>query len=155
MLPKPLDAQSPRPQTGYDENLHHLPAGSNVPGYKENLNQYIHSTKMPSLEDYEYNAFRPRHANQPHVTKKTKIMKMSLSGLLAVATCALLANLWTPSAEACGGFFCTSVPVDQNAERIIFTQNDDGTWYQWSEWLMEHIRLACYHTAQHLCGPPM
>ena len=54
-------------------------------------------------------------------------MKMSLTGLLAIATCAMLANLWTPSAEACGGFFCTSVPVDQNAERIIFTQNGDGT----------------------------
>ncbi len=24
-------------------------------------------------------------------------------------------------------FFCTTVPVDQNAERIIFTQNNDGT----------------------------
>ena len=93
------------------------------------MNLYIHSTKMSSLEDYESNASpaRPRDANQPHVTKETKIMKMSLTGLLAIATCAMLANLWTPSAEACGGFFCTSVPVDQNAERIIFTQNGDGT----------------------------
>lgn len=29
--------------------------------------------------------------------------------------------------EACGGLFCQNVPVDQNAERIIFTQNKDGT----------------------------
>ena len=29
--------------------------------------------------------------------------------------------------SACGGFFCTNVPVDQDAERIIFTQNRDGT----------------------------
>ena len=28
---------------------------------------------------------------------------------------------------ACGGFFCQNSPVDQNAERIIFTQNRDGT----------------------------
>ena len=30
-------------------------------------------------------------------------------------------------AQACGGFFCQNSPVDQNAERIIFTQNDDHT----------------------------
>ncbi len=30
-------------------------------------------------------------------------------------------------AVACGGFFCISSPIDQNAERIIFTQNMDGT----------------------------
>ena len=30
-------------------------------------------------------------------------------------------------AQACGGFFCQNSPVDQNAERIIFTQNHDGT----------------------------
>ncbi len=37
--------------------------------------------------------------------------------------------LLTPrrAALACGGFFCTTSPVDQNAERIIFTQNRDGT----------------------------
>ena len=28
---------------------------------------------------------------------------------------------------ACGGFFCQDTPVDQNAERIIFAQNRDGT----------------------------
>ncbi len=28
---------------------------------------------------------------------------------------------------ACGGLFCQNSPVDQNAERIIFTQNHDGT----------------------------
>lgn len=30
-------------------------------------------------------------------------------------------------AHACGGLFCQNNPVDQNAERIIFVQNDDGT----------------------------
>ena len=30
-------------------------------------------------------------------------------------------------ASACGGLFCQNSPVDQNAERIIFTQNHDGT----------------------------
>jgi len=33
----------------------------------------------------------------------------------------------TGAAFACGGLFCQNVPVDQNAERIIFTQNHDGT----------------------------
>ena len=48
-------------------------------------------------------------------------------GLLAavVAIAVLLAS--TQPAWACGGFFCTTTPVDQNAERIIFTQNGDGT----------------------------
>ena len=35
---------------------------------------------------------------------------------------------FAPAAQACGGFFCTNVPVDQAAERIIFAVNDgDGT----------------------------
>src|SRR5262249_43885415 len=32
-----------------------------------------------------------------------------------------------PEAEACGGFFCSRSPVDQTAEHIIFTVNDDHT----------------------------
>ncbi len=41
----------------------------------------------------------------------------------------LLVALAAPSnaALACGGLFCQNVPVDQNAERIIFTQNRNGT----------------------------
>ena len=31
---------------------------------------------------------------------------------------------WSPEAEACGGFFCSRVPVDQSGERIIFTVDD-------------------------------
>jgi hypothetical protein len=31
------------------------------------------------------------------------------------------------SVEACGGLFCQNVPVDQQAERIIFTMNGDDT----------------------------
>ncbi len=31
------------------------------------------------------------------------------------------------TAAACGGLFCQNSPVDQNAERIIFTQNRNGT----------------------------
>lgn len=33
----------------------------------------------------------------------------------------------TSNAFACGGFFCQNSPVDQAAERIIFTDNGDGT----------------------------
>ncbi|MCA1554843.1 MAG: DUF2330 domain-containing protein, partial [Chloroflexi bacterium] len=47
---------------------------------------------------------------------------------LAMAVVVLGAFVLAPkSAQACGGFFCTNVPVDQAAERIIFAVNDDGT----------------------------
>lgn len=45
----------------------------------------------------------------------------------------LLLGLITPgSAAACGGLFCTNVPVDQSAERIIFTMDEGqiGTYVQ-------------------------
>lgn len=41
---------------------------------------------------------------------------------------ALTALLHTAPAQACGGFFCNAVqPVNQAAERIIFSQAEDGT----------------------------
>lgn len=40
----------------------------------------------------------------------------------------LLGVLWVARpVAACGGLFCQNSPVDQNAERIIFTDNGDGT----------------------------
>lgn len=49
----------------------------------------------------------------------------TLTLLFAVA---LMATLSPSSAEACGGFFCDSAqPVNQAAERIIFSDNEDGT----------------------------
>ena len=50
-----------------------------------------------------------------------------LSGLLAGVIVAVLGLATAQSVLACGGFFCVDTPVDQNAERIIFTQNRDGT----------------------------
>ncbi len=47
--------------------------------------------------------------------------------LLAIMMAAAVVLASTRPAWACGGFFCTTTPVDQNAERIIFTQNGDGT----------------------------
>ena len=47
-----------------------------------------------------------------------------------VLTVALLLALLlseSHSVRACGGLFCQNSPVDQNAERIIFTQNGNGT----------------------------
>jgi hypothetical protein len=32
-----------------------------------------------------------------------------------------------PAVSACGGLFCQNTPIDQQAERIIFTVNGDGT----------------------------
>lgn len=46
--------------------------------------------------------------------------------LLAFAT-ALFVSLSVGRAQACGGFFCSQTPVDQTAERIIFTVNGDST----------------------------
>lgn len=48
---------------------------------------------------------------------------------LVTATSAVAALLLggAPQAQACGGFFCSRTPVDQTAERIIFTVNADST----------------------------
>jgi hypothetical protein len=50
-----------------------------------------------------------------------------ISGLLAGVIVAVVGFATAQSVLACGGFFCIDTPVDQNAERIIFTQNGDGT----------------------------
>lgn len=49
--------------------------------------------------------------------------------LLKVASVAAAALLVTaaPEARACGGLFCSSTPVDQTAEHILFTINPDET----------------------------
>jgi len=47
-----------------------------------------------------------------------------------LTACALALALAPTAAQACGGFFCSSVnllPVQQNAERILFEVNDDDT----------------------------
>lgn len=46
---------------------------------------------------------------------------------VTLAATLLLAAQAPDSAQACGGFFCSQSPVDQNAERIVFAVNDDGT----------------------------
>ena len=49
-----------------------------------------------------------------------------LSGLALILAATFVLSNQEP-VLACGGFFCQNSPVDQNAERIIFTQNRDGT----------------------------
>jgi hypothetical protein len=51
--------------------------------------------------------------------------KLGNIGLLGLSLVAALA-LAPPVAEACGGFFCSSTPVDQNAERVVFKVRADG-----------------------------
>src|SRR5688572_11756383 len=52
------------------------------------------------------------------------VSKSVIAGALALASIAVSAS----PALACGGFFCSqSQPVNQAAERIIFSQNGDGT----------------------------
>jgi hypothetical protein len=51
---------------------------------------------------------------------------MRLATSLAVVS--LATTLIRPApVQACGGFFCSSAPVDQSSERIIFAVNADGT----------------------------
>lgn len=45
---------------------------------------------------------------------------------IGVALVALAAILPSP-ASACGGFFCSTSPVDQSSERIVYAQDEDGT----------------------------
>ena len=49
-----------------------------------------------------------------------------LSGLALILAATFALSQQEP-VLACGGFFCQNSPVDQNAERIIFTQNRNGT----------------------------
>lgn len=37
------------------------------------------------------------------------------------------AGTWLNTADACGGLFCQTVPVDQQGEQIIFATNNNGT----------------------------
>ncbi len=53
--------------------------------------------------------------------------KRILIGSILVFVFMILGVAQPGTAEACGGLFCQNSPVDQNAERIIFTQNRDGT----------------------------
>ena len=50
-----------------------------------------------------------------------------VTGAALLVVFVVLGAVQTQTAEACGGLFCQNSPVDQNAERIIFTQNRDGT----------------------------
>lgn len=46
------------------------------------------------------------------------MLRLCTRGCLYLGALALA--LWSPPASACGGFFCSQLPVDQTAERIIF-----------------------------------
>jgi hypothetical protein len=55
-------------------------------------------------------------------------MRIQKSPLLLGAVAALGLSLHAADARACGGFFCSATqPVNQSAERILFSNNGDGT----------------------------
>jgi len=58
--------------------------------------------------------------------------------LLAVVTGALVAPR---AAEACGGFFCQNVPVDQSGEHLLFGIEEDGT-------VVAHIQIQYQGAAE-------
>jgi len=49
----------------------------------------------------------------------------SASAAPAAALAALLSMPVSPTAEACGGFFCQTLPIEQAAEQIVFRQDGD------------------------------
>lgn len=55
------------------------------------------------------------------------MLKRRLIQLSLLFTFILTILVFTQPTAACGGLFCMNNPVDQNAERIIFTDNGDGT----------------------------
>jgi MYXO-CTERM domain-containing protein len=57
---------------------------------------------------------------------RTSTRSHRLSATLALGS-ALFATSLTHTAAACGGFFCSATPVDQTAERIIFSVNPEST----------------------------
>ncbi|MCI0710805.1 MAG: DUF2330 domain-containing protein [Chloroflexi bacterium] len=50
-----------------------------------------------------------------------------LLGFVVLLVIVAGAGSWLDTANACGGLFCQNIPVDQQAERIIFAVNDDAT----------------------------
>ncbi|MBZ0319885.1 MAG: DUF2330 domain-containing protein [Anaerolineae bacterium] len=55
----------------------------------------------------------------------TSSRRMALPILILI--CVLIGVHLPQDVWACGGLFCQNIPVDQQAERIIFTVNGDGT----------------------------
>jgi MYXO-CTERM domain-containing protein len=53
-------------------------------------------------------------------------MKTFALGITALALAAATLLAAPAPTRACGGFFCSSTPVDQNAERVVFKIRDDG-----------------------------
>lgn len=53
-------------------------------------------------------------------------MTRNLASLLAIAL-GLVAAVPAPQAQACGGFFCSRVPIDQSGENIAFEIGADGS----------------------------
>jgi hypothetical protein len=58
---------------------------------------------------------------------KPPIRMPRTSWIAAIATAGALLTAMPEEARACGGFFCSSTPIDQTAEHILFTINDDQT----------------------------
>ena len=63
--------------------------------------------------------------------KQARLTKQRLlqtgAALVIALTIGLTAAAFNPgSLLACGGFFCTTIPVDQAQERIVFAQNENG-----------------------------
>jgi hypothetical protein len=60
--------------------------------------------------------------------ERTNMTWRSVPTYIATAAAAAALGLTVSPARACGGFFCSQAqPVNQAAERIVFSQNGDGT----------------------------
>lgn len=62
-------------------------------------------------------------SSKTYIEKAHTLNKLKLSFVFTL----LLLVIGAVGVQACGGFFCTTQPIDQNAERIIFLVNPDNT----------------------------
>src|SRR5262249_48715310 len=73
-------------------------------------------SRVPDLVRFVCRRRTPMRA----LSNKFKVTVVSIASLAAVAAGA-------PEAKAVGGLFCSSTPIDQTAEHILFTINADTT----------------------------
>lgn len=61
------------------------------------------------------------------MNKKLNFIGKSWGNIFSLGLVATMLTFASSQAHACGGFFCGQQPVDQSAERILFSVNDDDT----------------------------
>ncbi len=63
----------------------------------------------------------------PPKPRRVRRFRLGWAAVFGLLTAGVTWLVLAAPASACGGFFCQTDPVDQAAERILFTVNDDNT----------------------------